>query len=208
MWWYHSSISLTTSTGAKFQPPCGWLDGDKSEGHALVGFRVDMLELQNIPNVNAWGKNDVQEYCTRTFQSSGSMQGQYLKGNLDTKGDGSKGQKRELSGSSASVNKTVSMTDQAGHRKKLVVSSYEGQSAQELCDSEKSRGPDFVSIAEEKYCDMSKKKMYRLCSTRYYQDCFSLDEGKKRLRRRGDLDSSGDGDVHRESGQVDRWGPA
>ncbi|KAL8860335.1 MAG: hypothetical protein Q9178_003306 [Gyalolechia marmorata] len=45
MWWYHSSITLSTSTGSSFQPPCGWLDSDASSDHRLVGFRVDMLEL-------------------------------------------------------------------------------------------------------------------------------------------------------------------
>ncbi|KAL8786905.1 MAG: hypothetical protein Q9213_002536 [Squamulea squamosa] len=201
MWWYHSSITLTTSSGSHFQPPCGWLDSDKSEGHGLVGFRVDMLELQNVPNVNAWSKDDVQGYCTKTFQFSGTSQDQYLKGNLDTKVGGSKGEKRDVR------NKTLSVTDTAGRRRKLIVSNYEGQSAQELCDSDKSKGPDFVSVAEGKYCDMLEKKIYKICSARYERVCFSLDEDKKRLRRRGDRNSAGD-TVHREYGTIDRWGPA
>ncbi|KAL8711714.1 MAG: hypothetical protein Q9220_003885 [cf. Caloplaca sp. 1 TL-2023] len=206
MWWYHSSISLTTSTGDEFRPPCGWLDQDKSEGHALVGFRVDMLELQNIPNKNAWGKDDVQEYCHETFKFSGSSQGQYLQGNLDTTGDGNKGQRRDVSSSGSATNKTLAITDSNGQRRKLVVSDFEGQSAQELCDSDKSRGPDFVSMAEGKYCDMSEKKVYKFCSDHTRRECFSLDEGGKRLKRRGGLKDKNDS-VQREYGEITRWGP-
>ncbi|KAL8654167.1 MAG: hypothetical protein Q9226_003532 [Calogaya cf. arnoldii] len=205
--WYHSSITLSTSTGARFQPPCGWLDSDASAGHALVGFRVDMLELQNIPNINNWGKNDVHQYCTNTFQFSGSSQDQYLVGNLDTKGEGGTTEKRDVSQSDNTTDKALTVTDTAGHRNKLVVSTFEGQSAQELCDSAKSRGPDFVSLAEGKYCDMSEKKVYKLCADRYSRDCFSLDQDGRRLRRRGGAQDTGDA-VHRGYGEVDRWGPA
>lgn len=30
----------------------GWLDSDALAGHSLVDFRVGMLELQNMPNIN------------------------------------------------------------------------------------------------------------------------------------------------------------
>ena len=204
--WYHSSISLSTSTGDSFNPPCGWLDSDASAGHTLVGFRVDILELQNIPNINAWGKNDVQGYCTKTFQFSGSSQDQYVKGNLDTVGEGDTTKKRDMNKPKSTTNQTLSVTDVAGHRRKLVVSTYEGQSAQELCDSATSRGPDFVSLDEGKYCDMSEKKVYKLCSGRYTRNCFSLDRDGKRLRRRDGGPGASDA-LHRDYGEVDRWGP-
>ncbi|KAL9007581.1 MAG: hypothetical protein Q9173_007181, partial [Seirophora scorigena] len=149
--------SLKTSSRGQFQPPYGWLDADASNGHSLIGFRVDMLELQNIPNQNAWSKDDVEYHCTYTL-----FQPQYLKGNIDTTGDGTKGAKRALKSSKPTANTTISLTDQSGHRRKLVVSNDEGQSAQELCDSDKSCGPDFVSTAKAKYCDISEKKTYRL----------------------------------------------
>ena len=205
--WYHSSISLSTSTGQSFRPPCGWLDSDASQGHTLVGFRVDMLELQNIPNINEWGKNDVQKYCTNTFHFSGSSQDSYEKGNLDTKGEGDTAKKRDVNEANSTANQTLSVTDTTGQRRKLVVSTYKGQSAQELCDSRNSRGPDFVSLDEGKYCDMSEKKVYRLCSGRYSRDCFSLDQDNKRLGRRDGTLERGDA-IHREYGQVDQWGPS
>ncbi|KAL8873503.1 MAG: hypothetical protein Q9174_001040 [Haloplaca sp. 1 TL-2023] len=204
--WYHSSISLQTSTGDSFVPPCGWLDSDASKGHILQGFRVDMLELRNIPNINTWDKNDVQKYCTQTFQFSGSSQIRYEKGNLDTVGEGDTTEKRDVDPPKSTTNETLSVTDTAGHRKKLVVSTYRGQSAQELCDSTTSRGPDFVSLDEEKYCDMSEKKVYELCSGRFTRDCFSLDRHSKRIRRRNGGSGINDA-VHREYDKVDQWGP-
>lgn len=166
-----------------------------------------MLELRNIPNINSWDKNDVQKYCTNTFQFSGSSQDSYVVGNLNTEGEGETFKKRDVKKADGTTEETVSVTDTAGQRRKLVVSAYKGQSAQELCDSRNSRGPDFVSLDEGKYCDMSEKKVYRLCSGRYSRDCFSLDQDNKRLRRRGNIPGMGDA-IHRDYGQVDEWGPA
>lgn len=154
-------------------------------GHTLVDFRVDMLELQNTPNINDWGKHDVQGCCTKTFQFSGSSQDQYHKGNLDIKGEDNNTRKRCVNKSEHSANKTLSVADTAGPRKKLVVSTYGGQSTQEVRDSVKSRGPEFVSLGERKYCDTSGKNGYNLCSGRYSWDCFLLDREESRLRRRG-----------------------
>ncbi|KAL8811135.1 MAG: hypothetical protein Q9200_002045 [Gallowayella weberi] len=207
MWWYHSSITLKTSSGGSFQPPCGWLDSDASKGHRLAGFRVDMLELQNVPNINSWGKNDVQGYCQGAFKWSGTADGHYQAGNLATTGDeATKGEKRSLGNGTNPANTTVAIIDETGRRSKLVISHFEGQSAQELCESKKSRGPDFVSMAEMKYCDMSEKKIYRLCSPQTRRECFSLDHEKKRLKRRGGPNRLNDA-VQREYGKIIRWGP-
>ncbi len=181
----------------------GWLDSDAIAAHSLVDFRVDMLELQNIPNINDWGKHDVQGYCTKTFQFSGSGQDQYLKGNLDITGEDNNTRKRCVNKLEHSANKTLSVADTAGHRKKLIVSTYEGQSTQELCDSVKSRGPEFVSLGEGKDCDTSGKTGYNLCSSRYSRDCFLLAREGSRLRRRcGSLDTNDA--VPREYGEADR----
>jgi hypothetical protein len=45
----------------------------------------------------------------------------------------------------------------------LVISEYEGHSAVEVCESESSWGPDFVSIAEGVFCDMCERQHYPLC---------------------------------------------
>lgn len=45
----------------------------------------------------------------------------------------------------------------------LVISSYSGHSAIEVCESASSWGPDFVSLAEDIFCDMCTRQAYHLC---------------------------------------------
>lgn len=44
------------------------------------------------------------------------------------------------------------------HADRLVVSEMQGHSAIEVCNSQSSLGPDFVSLTEMMFCDMSEKK--------------------------------------------------
>src|ERR1700738_3356157 len=46
---------------------------------------------------------------------------------------------------------------------KLITSTHPSHSAIGLCDSDTSRGPDFVSHHEGMYCDMETKQAYPLC---------------------------------------------
>lgn len=204
MWWYHSNINLATSDGQPYQPACGWLDSDASQGHLLAGFRVAMLELQNIPNENPWGSNDVQSFCTQTFHFSGSTPGPYLQGNLDTNAVGA-GEKRDMPGLLAK-NTSTNATQSSQHTRKLVISHHEGQSALDLCSSQKSRGPDFVSILEQQYCDMSSKTLYPLCSDTRKRHCFSVDHETLRMKKRRQTSDKGE-TVHRQYYKVENWGP-
>ena len=141
MWWYHSSINLFTSTGAPYQPPCGCLDGNGSEGHKLAVFRVNMLALQNMTNNpdpdRLWGIDDTQKYCTDAFHFSGSAMAAYRSGSLDTTGDGTKGEKRQLSAGNQTVGPYSPGVNNGHHQRTLIVSTHKGQSAQVLCDSAK-----------------------------------------------------------------------
>lgn len=58
----------------------------------------------------------------------------------------------------------------------LVVSKYEGHSAKELCGSEQSFRPDFVSISEGIFCDMSTKEAWPVCGQSIANGCFDLDK--------------------------------
>jgi len=67
-----------------------------------------------------------------------------------------------------------------------VISSTIGQhSASDLCASETSSGPDFVSYAESLYCDMDLKKTFPLCADEDQMGCY--DVGSLRLRDGGAL---------------------
>jgi hypothetical protein len=48
----------------------------------------------------------------------------------------------------------------------LVVSEHPGHSAAEVCESETSWGPDFISIVEGIYCDMCERRSYPLCNSK------------------------------------------
>ena len=61
----------------------------------------------------------------------------------------------------------------------VVVSEHNSNSAVQVCESESSWGPDFVSIAEGVYCDMCRCQYYplwdgkKMCTT-----CFDLGKGQ------------------------------
>lgn len=57
----------------------------------------------------------------------------------------------------------------------LVISDIASHSAKEVCESESSAGPDFVSTVEGLFCDMSEKVLWPLCSESLTASCFDLD---------------------------------
>ena len=50
-------------------------------------------------------------------------------------------------------------------RGKLVSGTQEKHSAQALCESDTSHGPDFVSHSEGLFCDMGTKRVWPICRT-------------------------------------------
>lgn len=57
---------------------------------------------------------------------------------------------------------------------RLIVSSYEEQPATPLCTSNTSRGADFVSLTEGRFCDMASKVVMDLCGETKTLPCFDL----------------------------------
>lgn len=57
----------------------------------------------------------------------------------------------------------------------LVVSDIACHSAKEVCESDTSAGPDFVSTVEGLFCDMSEKILWPLCSESLTDSCFDLE---------------------------------
>ena len=86
----------------------------------------------------------------------------------------------------------------------LVVSDIEAHSAEDLCGSSRSRGPDFVSHHEKKFCDMKTKTTHPLCEGSAQTDCFALDHVEKKIRRRGAAGTQDEG-VHRSYKKVTAW---
>ncbi|KAK3359127.1 hypothetical protein B0T25DRAFT_514730 [Lasiosphaeria hispida] len=67
---------------------------------------------------------------------------------------------------------------------RLVVSSEPSHNATELCASETSRGPDFVSLAEGVYCNMETSETLPLCGGALQAACFQL-ESNGHVKRDG-----------------------
>ena len=71
----------------------------------------------------------------------------------------------------------------------LVASPHESHSAQQLCESETSHGPDFVSHKEGVFCDMETRALWPLCNSNgvddacYHWDTHSLVNGMERAAR-------------------------
>lgn len=76
----------------------------------------------------------------------------------------------------------------------LIVSEFDQQSAAELCGSEQSFGPDFVSVAEGIFCDMSAKEAWPLCdaAAAIVHGCFDLDT-KQMVVSEGEGEGEGEG---------------
>lgn len=72
----------------------------------------------------------------------------------------------------------------------LVVSNHAEHSAIELCNSAYSRGPDFVSLQEMKYCDMDTKLTWDVCSSHADTCCLDIETQNMRPCGYGDQTSS------------------
>lgn len=55
---------------------------------------------------------------------------------------------------------------------RLIKSTSDHHTATELCESDTSFGPDFVSIKERRFCDMKARTVYPLCSVKVTVECF------------------------------------
>ena len=62
----------------------------------------------------------------------------------------------------------------------LVISAYSQHSAQEVCESSTSQGPDFVSVNEGFFCDMAEKKLWNVCSQNITEMCFDIEQSQMR----------------------------
>ncbi|KAL8882296.1 MAG: hypothetical protein Q9198_000684 [Flavoplaca austrocitrina] len=58
--------------------------------------------------------------------------------------------------------------------KVVIISTNSMHSARELCESETSRGFDFVSSTENLYCDMEPKRLWPVCSNSTISACFDV----------------------------------
>lgn len=58
----------------------------------------------------------------------------------------------------------------------LVVSHFPSHSAREVCEDPMSLSPDFVSVQEALFCDMTLRRLWPICSPTLTEDCFNIPE--------------------------------
>jgi hypothetical protein len=62
----------------------------------------------------------------------------------------------------------------------LIKSPFDQHNATHLCNSDNSKGPDFVSLVEEVFCDMEKKESWPICSDKIAHGCFDCEVNQMR----------------------------
>jgi hypothetical protein len=88
----------------------------------------------------------------------------------------------------------------------LMVSNYTDQTAEELCTSETSWGPDFIG-SDGRFCDMSTKQLTPLCSTENVEGCIEVSETDMTVRTRSGIARRQVKAVHRAYKRVTYNGP-
>ncbi|OLN86356.1 hypothetical protein CCHL11_06350 [Colletotrichum chlorophyti] len=76
----------------------------------------------------------------------------------------------------------------------IVITHIAGQTAKEICDDPNSMGYDIASYVDMKFCDLSERKLYYLCSDRITSNCFDVDNTvfrERAVKARGEKSATG-----------------
>ncbi|KAM0424810.1 hypothetical protein ACHAPT_009866 [Fusarium lateritium] len=169
--WYYSGMYYNSNEDPfkmdpKKQPKCFWIDKDGD--HPTTGFQVrwPAFSKGEIDLDGPDEKRDPKKWCDN------------ISFGLRTESD-PRGIKYWTNNKKRSP-----VPERKRHRhyrrnkameSQLIVSDVEGFSAQFLCESSTSVGPDLVNLKEGLFCDMGDKQLYPLCSAQLRDDCFDFD---------------------------------
>lgn len=218
--WYPSTAKFGSDN---YQPRCTWIDADHSDGLRFIAMSMHMPDFNGDQAlVSEYNKNNANLCNSKarfmmwgqlTVNPGYNQQPPMFSPPLEYNADGSDKdfsalfkpgtvKKRDLS---SATNSTLDGSiNQPGH---VIISDYKAHSASEVCGSETSRGPSFVSTQDSTYCDMSTKTSYPLCSATVTTECFDVDTqeliGKGRRHARN-LEAR---EVHKRYKTSDRWTP-
>ena len=147
------------------KPACTWMDTDLTKETNLGGMQIHM---EDFINKTTDYSTDPNYYCNPPVMSFRKDFKEF---------DGIDARKRSVleSRNANQEARKVRNKRQAVFEEQLIESSSTGHSAQELCGSETSRGPDFVSLEEGLYCDMMNKQLSPLCSATIVEGCYDRD---------------------------------
>lgn len=182
--WYNSQTIIGEDN---YQPKCVWIDGDKSNGITTQGMGIHITDFTATeerakayagdPDTMCKSKPRFHLYDDLTsdmFLPYFDPPLEYDEHNVDK--DKSKVLVDGAStGQLPPKNKRKRRGNVAKRHHfpgKLVTSAKPAHSARELCESDTSMGPDFVSSHEGLFCDMSEKELWPLCDSNHTTGCF------------------------------------
>jgi hypothetical protein len=177
---------------------CVWLDKDHSDGIKWGGLHIWMTAFSS-DYTNKGTKWSADWYCkhpaTMQFYNKGDKHSYWPPATAKSRvvRDSITASEVEVL-ESESYNITETIPQQRRKRSpamasELVVSDDHRHSAVDLCSSDTSFGPDFVSLFEEVYCDMETHTLWPLCAATIADKCFDRDllelrNGPAALRKR------------------------
>ncbi|KAI4256359.1 MAG: hypothetical protein LQ352_002124 [Teloschistes flavicans] len=198
--WYHSL--LTTGDDEDYQPSCVWIDGNGSYGLRFRGLGLHIHDFANTagraaqfngnktvmcdaaPRFRMYTEISDKDYIpffnpplqlvNGTDVDPGAVldksrwalpkEGPHItKAFIDQDPNGAKKRRQLQDSAFGNANSSV-----------VIVSASPKHSAKELCESETSRGYDFVSSMEHMFCDMEAKKLWPVCNSNTTSACFDV----------------------------------
>lgn len=188
--WYNSQTIIGEGN---YQPRCTWIDGDASNGIKTQGMGIHITDFTATEERAAAYKKDKDTMCKSKprfrlydeltsdyhlpyfnppleYDSSTLVDKDRSKVMVDGAANGKlppKNKKRSPREKRALLSKRYEFPG------KLITSGQIGHSAKALCSCERSLGPDFVSLHEGLFCDMSEKQLWPLCGNGVVSGCFN-----------------------------------
>lgn len=222
--WYPSTSKFGSDN---HQPRCAWIDSDHSDKLRFIALSMHMPDF-NGDNALIEEYNEHKENLCDSrarFMMWGELQVDpgynqippMFDPPLEYNDDGSDkdfdalfkpgrvNEKREWTPPTDAPRNNTGRITRPGH---VVISDYKAHHAADVCGSETSRGPSFVSTHDGTYCDMSTKTHWPLCSDAMKTGCFDIDTNeviKPYTRRHArDLEVR---EVHKRYATSERWSP-
>lgn len=225
--WYPSKAKFGTDN---YQPRCAWLDANHSDDLRFIAMSMHMPDFNGDSALIDEYNENTDNLCNSKarFMQWGELQVNpgynqippMFNPPLEYNADGSDkdfdalfkpgrvNDKRSIPVINDVPVPTHNMTGRINRPGHVVISDYKAHHASEVCGSETSRGPSFVSTQDGTYCDMSTKTHWPLCSEDGKTGCFDMDTNEviKPFTRRHarNLEVR---EVHKRYGTSERWTP-
>lgn len=197
--WYHSQLKTGEDD---YQPACIWIDRDYSYGLKYQGFGLHIIDFAGThERADQYNQNnDLMCSAAPRFRMYEKMTEadyipyfdpplEYEQTKLTDKDPKAVLDKKRWVMPKEGPNIKKAVIDKTDKPKKarredhgttsgskkfnyVIISTSANHSAKELCGSSMSRGPDFVSLEEQLFCDMDTKRTWPVCSASRTDGCF------------------------------------